>query len=178
MLIKNTCRYIAEKVIENIEHDETNLSVDALYKRLSILAIYTLLTITVISVGAYFGILWHLIVATAAMATLRIINGGSHSKSPDMCFVVTTSIILINPVLQDWTSGYDFYIFVACLIGYVAFAPHREHETKQYWMRKSIVVIGLILAYIVSKDVLYTYFILLPDLIYRNQNLNKLKWRS
>ena len=170
MLIQKTCRYLAKITVENVDSQLTEYTI---YKRLSILFISLLSAITIICVGLIFDLLLNLIIVTIAFAFIRILNGGNHFKSPDLCFLVSTSVILINPLLQFVLFRYEFYIFIICLILYGLFAPHDYFKKNN--TRKIILLFGLILSSIFSKEFLYTYFILIPDLLINNAYIKK--WR-
>lgn len=175
MIIKKTCKYIADSVINNIENKEDNLDSKTLELKLSVIAIYIMLIITLITIGLIFGVWRQLLVATMATVFIRSVNGGNHFDSPDLCYMVTTSSIVINPVLQYWIGdNWNRVILVFCLMIYILFSPHSEnHDDKERNHKQVILVIGIVVSYIFSEVILYTYLILITDLLVKNP-----KWKT
>lgn len=174
MMIQKTSEFISNAVYRNIDIDEHTLEINIIERRISVLLIYIYLALTLLLVGLIFDNIWQILIATIGLIVVRSIGGGNHFNSADMCYFVTTSIIIMSPFLcYVMPKEYDIYVLLTCMILYVVYAPHDWKFKRGYWIKKIVMVLLLITSFLLAREFLYISFIMIADQIIGNQRYKK-----
>ncbi|GAB6989476.1 accessory gene regulator B family protein [Paenibacillus pini] len=168
MFIQKTSEYISRAVYRNIDIDEDTVEIKVIERKLSLLLLYIVLFITLLIIGLIFDNFIQILIASAALIMVRLVSGGNHFIHPDVCYLVTTLVIISSPILcLVIPEKYDLFIIIFCLIGYCVYSPHDWSGSKKYWIYKTLLLIGFITVFF-SREILYIYLVLIPDQIIGN----------
>lgn len=115
---------------------------------------FLLTNVITVLIPIIYGIVFHemysIIGAMASFAILRRYAGGFHLKSPDMCIILSASIIIFSSIASDFLK-YDFIIEmnIITLILVAVFAPSRIEKkidkNRNKLISLIIVIIGIIM---------------------------------
>lgn len=156
-MIENVSKRLATFLKRNGSHVSHEVLTYALANILNIF----LVTITTITIGYISGRPIDTIVSLLAFGAIRHFSGGLHMKTMDLCFVVSTLIIVIPPHITLSTNVL-LGISTFSLIIFMKFAPNVTEDlssSKDYRLRNKLISVGLVGAnlYIQSSSLTLVY---------------------
>ncbi|GAV11378.1 accessory gene regulator B family protein [Paenibacillus sp. NAIST15-1] len=162
-LSKKLAKYLFSNIDENDMTRFANKGYDIveLESRLKVLFIYMFMIPIIIIESAFTGLWMENLISLVIVFGLRVLNKGHHF-SPDVCLIVTTSIIVSVPLISEFLNNdlLKLNIVIITIILYILFPE--QLSTKNYH-KKFISIILCVFGYYLIDLLLAALFILSFD---------------
>lgn len=169
MLLKKAAIYTGNWIWDqlSIEQKEktknNNMDLIEIQNRIKIVLLYIAVSVTLLMFGNFTGMWIELGLSLVSFAFIRYWNGGHHF-SVDVCYIITTSVILGVIPLSYIVGEYPTIVLVIALILNLKLAPFNK-DTKQHFTKKTISIILCVLSFYINDIFLTMWFLLGFDLI-------------
>ena len=118
-----------------------------------------------------------IVISIISVAILRLINGGNHFKSPDLCLVVTSFVILINPFLANIIHSVMILVLIYCFCVYLIFAPYTYKSKNTYMLKKVLSLLLCVFSVLISDEIfLSAMFVLSFDIMFDKKGIRRVNY--
>ncbi|GFN32507.1 hypothetical protein PCURB6_27670 [Paenibacillus curdlanolyticus] len=180
-MISRLSKRIVKWIYDNLDDenrtrfDQGSTSIIELEKGLKITFLYIMIIISIV-ISSYWIEKTDLIFSSICLVFIRLLNGGHHFK-PDLCYLVTTSVIIGTPIISPYMDKFWLFAFLWTLFISLLFTPFNKHTKKNDYLRKIFIVFLILVAYSLELKILITsLFILSFDWI--KYEGGRGKWRK
>lgn len=167
--------YIALKLSKTLKskYPEELPSIDIMRYSIKFIIINAIPIAIIVCLSYIFGFLSNALIALLSFSLLRMVSGGFHFKSPEMCSLFSSITILLIGYFGSWFGQASIYFNIMSLILNIIYSPSNitkqtRIKEKYFFIFKIISVVIVICSMIINNHIISTAIFIQSLLLVRS----------